>query len=169
MNIIYKTVSGSRLYGLAHADSDYDYYTVVDKPRTKKARYIKHSIVDGIDSTYVDFGTWVNLCQAGIPTALEAMFSQQAMVDDIADFRADFVAGTNFDAYLGVMKHMRHEHPDSYKHKRHLIRLGKNMRDIRAYGRFDPTLSAEDIELVNELAKLPMEHVYNDALAIAWS
>lgn len=167
--ILFRTIHGSRLYGLAHEGSDYDWYTVIDKPRTKKAKYATHSIVGSQDSNVVDFGTWVNFCQKGVPQALEAMFSQQAEIDHIPDFRAQFVGGNAFDGYLGIMKSIKFEHADSYKHKRHIIRLALNMRDLREFGRFDPTLKGDNLELVNELAKLPMKYVYADALAIALS
>lgn len=169
MDVLFKTIHGSRLYGLAHDNSDWDYYTVIDKVKQKKARYATHSIVDGVDSNVVDFGTWVDLCQRGVPQALEAMFSTKAEVDRISEFRSAFMAGTNYDGYLGIMKHMYYEHPDSFKHKRHLLRLALNMKSLRKYGRFDPTLNRPQIALINSLAKLPMEHVYNDALALAWS
>jgi len=167
--LLFKTPSGSRLYGLGHEDSDYDYYAVVDRVKKKKAKFSVHLIVGAVDTTTVDFGTWVNQCQAGVPLALEAMFSQQAIVDEISDFRNSFVAGTDYSKYLGVMKAMRYEHEDSFKHKRHILRLALNMKGLRERGRFNPTLNRVEIELINSLAKLPMENVYNDALALAWS
>lgn len=166
MHILFKTIAGSRLYGLAHEGSDWDYYTVIDKPEIKKARYATHSIVDGLDSVVVDFGTWVGLCQKGSPMALEAMFSQKAEIDKIAEFRNQFVAGTNYDAYLGVMKVMRYKYPESFKHKRHILRLAFNLQDLMETGRFNPTLDPVDIELINSLAGMSMLSVYNDALAL---
>jgi len=165
--ILFKTVHGSRLYGLSHENSDWDYYTVIDKVKTAKAKYATHKIVDDVDSLVVDFGTWIDLCQKGVPQALEAMFSQMPIVDEIADFRASFVAGTNYDAYLRTIKAL--SFGDTFKHKRHAIRLALEMRDMRATGRFNPTLTPVYVDLVNSLAELRSEHVYDDALAIAWA
>lgn len=165
--VLFKTVHGSRLYGLSHEDSDWDYYTVVDRVKKNKAKYATHKIIDDVDSVVVDFGTWMGLCQKGVPQALEAMFSQQPIVDNLSEFRANFVAGTNYDAYLRTIKALAFE--DDFKHKRHAIRLAIEMREMREKGRFNPTLSPVDIDLANSLANLRPEHVYNDALAIAWA
>lgn len=167
-NVLFKTISGSRLYGLEHEDSDYDYYTVVDKVKNRKAHYTKQTIIDDQDSTVVDFGTWVDLCQKNTPQALEAMFSQKAEIDHIKEFREAFRAGTNFDVYIGIIERLYREHPDSYKHKRHMLRLALNMNRIRKFGRFNPTLNRLQIQLVNSLAKLPAERVYDDAILLAW-
>ncbi len=37
-HVLFKTPHGSHLYGLAHADSDKDFYTVLDKVPTARAR-----------------------------------------------------------------------------------------------------------------------------------
>jgi hypothetical protein len=168
-NLLFRTPAGSRLYGLENEDSDYDWYSVVERVPKKRLTFTTHSIVGDQDNTVVDFGTWVNACQAGVPQALEAMFSTKAKVDRIAEYRAGFKAGTDYSKYLGTMKKMSHEHPDSFKHKRHILRLALNMKGLRERNRFDPTLDRVQIALINGLAKLDMENVYNDALALAWS
>lgn len=169
-NVLFKTVHGSRLYGLSHADSDYDYYTVVDKVKTNKAKYATHRIVGDVDSIVVDFGTWIGQCTRGVPQALEAMFAggEFAQVDKLKAFRSGFKVGTDevLSRYLRTIKAFIFE--DDYKHKRHGLRLALNMNSLRAHGRFNPTLSPLQAELISELAKLPAQHVYNDALALAW-
>lgn len=170
-SVLFKTIHGSRLYGLSHENSDYDFYTVVDKVKTAKAKYSTHKIVDNEDSVVVDFGTWVNFCTRGVPQALEAMFATDPFVqkDKVADFRAGFRVGTDevLDRYLRTIKSFALQ--DDFKHKRHALRLALNMRSLREHGRFNPTLDRVSAELVNSLAKLPAEHVYNDALALAWA
>lgn len=168
MNILFKTIHGSRLYGLAHEDSDYDYYTVVDRVLKKKAKFSTHTIVDGTDSVVVDFGTWVDLCTKGVPQALEAMFSTKAEIDHIPEFRSSFHTGSRdvWDRYSRTIKSFIMQ--DDFKHKRHGLRLALNLKDLREYGRFNPTLTPVQIELINSLATLPAEHVLNDAIAIAW-
>lgn len=153
MKVLFKTIAGSRLYGLAHEGSDWDYYTVVDRVAKKKAAYHTHSIIDGVDSQVLDFGTWINDCQKGIPQALEAMFSQKAEVDLIPEFRAGFKAGTNYDAYRGMMKTLSVEHAESFKHRRHILRLGLNLSDLLSHGRFNPTLAEYEINFVNYFAE----------------
>lgn len=169
MKVLFKTIAGSRLYGLAHEDSDWDYYTVVDRVAKRKPAYHTHSIVDGLDSTVVDFGTWVNDCQKGVPQALEAMFSQKAEYDEIAEFRAAFVGGREYYAYNSVMKVMKFEHADSFKHRRHMLRLGINLSDLRMFGRFNPTLSRDVIDLISAHAEIDdMETCYESAKRVAY-
>lgn len=145
MKILFKTVHGSRLYGLHHEHSDWDYYTVVDRVEKKKAAYSTHEIIDGVDSVVVDFGTWINSCQKGVPQALEAMFSQKAEIDLIPEFRAAFTSGRDFSAYRRTINHMCDIH-DDFKHKRHMLRLALNLRSLRQSGRFNPTLNEGQVK-----------------------
>lgn len=165
--ILFQTPSGSRLYGLAHENSDEDWYTVVEKVPRKKKHYSTHEIVGNVDSVVVDFGTWQDFCMEGVPQALEAMFSKMATVDRIAEFREGFRAGRNYDKYERAIKAFALDNDNSFKHKRHALRLAVNLRDLRRHDRFDPTLDSTHVALVNSLASLSPENVYNDALAIA--
>lgn len=140
--MLYKTVHGSHLYGLAHAESDNDFYVVVETQPKKKAKYAKHSVVDGVDVTTLDFGTWVNQCQAGVPQALEAMFSHYPLfeADGVKEFRNSFRVGPGMrDRYYRTIDNFLAE-PD-FKRNRHALRLALNLRDGLRYGRFNPTLS----------------------------
>lgn len=167
MKILYRTIMGSRLYGLAREDSDYDWLNIVDG-QFKTTQAVNK--ITGQDETVMSLTSFINEANSGVPRALEAMFSHKAEIDKIAQFRANFRAGSNYNVYLGIMKRIAlTEKYDDFKHRRHILRLGLNMKDLRTWGRFNPTLSKIDIEMVNSLAALPMEHVYNDALVIAWS
>lgn len=167
MDVLYKTVAGSKLYGLSHENSDDDFYTVVSKVKTAKATYSKQRIDGNEDSVVVDFGTWLGMCRKGVPQALEAMFSTMAIVDDIAEFRQGFRVGTEvYDTYLRTIKSFAFS--GEFKKRRHSLRLGFNLKDIREYGRFDPTLNVRQIQIVNGLATLPEEYVYDWAKKIAW-
>lgn len=170
MEILFKTIHGSRLYNLHHADSDYDYFTVIDKVKTKRAKYARQTIVDGLDSNVVDFGTFMNGCARGVPQYLEAMFSPKPEIDKISSLRAGYRVGSHeaIDRYLRTIKSFAMSEKDAYKRKRHALRLALNLHDIRDRGYFNPTLSAVDVELISTLANLTAEQVYNDALAIAW-
>lgn len=170
MDVLFKTVHGSRLYGLNHAGSDEDFYTVVSKVKTKKAKYAKQSIVDGIDSMTMDIGTWLRYCEMGVPQALEAMFSQMAIVDHIGPLRAQYHVGTGvYERYLRTIKSFALNDEDSFKKKRHAVRLSFNLRDIRETGRFNPTLTPMQKEICSRSANLSGETVYEIAKSIAWS
>lgn len=164
MKILYKTIHGSRLYGLDHADSDYDWYTVVEGHRK-----ISHKIHGKEDNTIVDFATFVKHAYAGAPQALEAMFSTKAEVDEISYFRSAFVAGTNYDAYRGIMKSIALTPKwDDFKHKRHVMRLGLNMGELARTGKCWPTLRPDTIKLISWYAEhMDMDACYRFGLRLA--
>lgn len=173
--VLFKTVHGSRLYGLAHAGSDEDFYTVVSKkPYTGKgqgkARYAKQTIVGDEDSMIVDFGTWVEMCRSGVPQALEAMFSDMTVGDDrIADFRRGFRVGTEvYERYFRTIKSFALAEDDTRKKRRHALRLALNLNEMARTGRFNPTLSAEDARYITWMSHKTHEDVYGLALCIAW-
>ncbi len=135
---------GSHLYGLAHSGSDDDFYAVVNTRRNRRSKWAKQSIVEGVDTTTVDLGTWVNMCQNGVPQALEAVFAGKEFVhyesSGIREFRASFVMGESArDRYTRTIKNFLED--DSVKKKRHAVRLALNLRDGLRYGRFNPTLT----------------------------
>lgn len=169
---LFKTVHGSRLYGLAHAGSDEDFYTVVTKqPYTGrgqgKARYAKQTIVGEEDMMLLDFGTWLEQCRSGVPQALEAMFSQQASEDSIAPFRAGYRAGTEVYArYFRTIKSFALQ--EEFKKKRHALRLALNLNEMARTGRFNPTLSPEDAAYISLYATKGNDDVYGLAKCIAW-
>lgn len=175
MEVLFKTVHGSRLYGLAHKDSDHDFYTVVSKVKRVKAKYAKQTIHDGVDSMVVDFGTWLMQVENGVPQACEAMFSQMPLVDNLPGFRQGYRLGTEVYArYLRTIKSFALNEEEDYdfafKKRRHALRLACNLNDIGRYGRFNPTLDENDIEVVNYWANnCTAEDAYKKALNIVWS
>lgn len=164
--ILFKTIHGSRLYGLAHENSDEDFYVVLDKVKTARAKYAKQKISGTEDSMTVDFGTWLGQVTSGVPQACEAMFSQMAIVDHIADFRAGFRIGTGaLERYLRtITSFCMAQDP---KRKRHGLRLALNTYDWRGTGRFNPTLTPNEVDFVTEVAKKDCDVVYAYAMNIA--
>lgn len=164
--VLFKTVHGSHLYGLAHDESDNDFYTVLDKVKNAKARYAKQTIVDGEDSMVVDFGTWLGMCVNGVPQALEAMFSDSPLVDDISHFRRGFRVGTGaWERYLRTITSFTLT--QDHKRKRHGLRLALNMYDFTRTGRFNPRLSPNEIDFVTDYAHKDTDVVYGMAMNIA--
>lgn len=175
--ILFKTVHGSRLYGLSHENSDEDFYTVVTKQpvdatynRQIRARYAKQHISGNEDSMIVDFGTWVEMCRSGVPQALEAMFSDMVIGNDrIADFRASFRCGTEvYDKYFRTIKSFALAEDPSRKKRKHALRLALNLSEMARYGRFNPTLSPEDARYITNMSYKTHEDVYGLAKCIAW-
>ena len=167
--LLYKTVHGSHLYGLAHENSDDDFYSVVNTVKKNKIKYAKQSIVDGIDQMTVDWGTWVNMCQAGVPQALEAMFSQKPLfeAEGIREFRAAFRMGSQArDRYYRTIDNFMAE-PD-VKKNRHGLRLALNLRDGLKYGYFNPTLTPRQALWTTYHAKYtPLDDLREMALGMA--
>jgi predicted nucleotidyltransferase len=168
VDILFKTIHGSRLYGMSHEGSDYDYYTVVDKVKSARAKYSRQTIIDDQDSVVVDFGTWVDQCKVGVPQALEAMFSQMAVEDKLTEFRTSFYAGTTtHERYLRTITSFVYATKDVYKRKRHALRLAYNFVDLKRYGRFNPTLAKDRFESISLKAYQDQDSVYAFAMALA--
>lgn len=168
MDVLFKTLHGSRLYGMNHENSDYDYYTVVDKVKSNRAKYSKQTIVGDQDSLVLDFGTWVEQCKIGVPQALEAMFSDMAEVDKITGFRTHFYAGTTtHERYLRTITSFVYANKDVYKRKRHALRLAYNFVDLKRYGRFNPTLAKDRFDWISDKAHQDSDSVYAYAMALA--
>lgn len=172
--VLFKTVHGSKLYGLSHAGSDDDFYTVVTKAgnttnHTRK-KYAKQKITGNEDSMVVDLGTFLEMCRNGVPQALEAMFSDMTIGEDrIADLRRGFRVSTEtYERYYRTIKSFALSEDDGIKKRRHALRLALNLRDIGRYGRFNPTLSPEDVAYITDMAHKTHEDVYGLALCIAW-
>lgn len=164
---LFRTVHGSRLYGLAHAGSDNDWYTVVSKVKTNRAKYSTHKVIDTEDSVVVDFGTWLEQCRKGVPQALEAMFSQMPVYDEIPALRAGWRCGTEvYDTYFRTIKSFAFQ--EEYKKRRHALRLALNLNELGKTGRFNPTLSDEDARWISAMATKTHEDVYGLALCTAW-
>lgn len=153
--VIFRTVHGSRLYGLANADSDEDYFTITKAAASHRSRRIRQKISDdGLDSLTMDFSSFAKLASEGSPQALEAMFSKQASVSEFESYRAAFRAGgpAVVERYLKTIKSMSLDDRKPFKFRRHALRLSLNLDELTATGRFDPTLSPAQVALVNRFA-----------------
>lgn len=115
----------------------------------------------------MDFSTWMQYCVKGVPQCLEAMFSQMPLEDQLSEFRSSFRVSTQvYETYFRTIKSFAlHE---EYKRKRHALRLALNLREMGKTGRFNPTLSPEDVAYVSRMATKGNEDVYGLALSIAW-
>lgn len=133
--LILRTLHGSRLYGLAHAASDYDWYEVHDHARTRQR------VAGDQDVTRIGLSEWLAECDKGVPQALEAMFAPPgfADVDRFAAYRAGYRAnvGNAADTYTRtIASFMRAGDP---KRVLHSSRLRRDLNELRRHGRFDPT------------------------------
>lgn len=156
---LFRTVHGSHLYGIAHEGSDHDTYEVVTRlPHVEhngaRSKYARQTIQGTEDRFVIDLSTFMAQCARGVPQALEAMFSTVPEVDSISHLRAGYRAGGEVtERYLRTMKAF---YFGDAKRVRHAARLAVNLRDLREFGRFDPTLSTNQKFLVQELMHEPL-------------
>ncbi len=146
--LLFRTVHGSRLYGLHHADSDFDFFEVYGYAKGKA----KQNITGKDDRTKMSLDRFLNGCHKGVPQFLEAMFSQQADVDEMGFLRSQyFPSMPNVrETYERTIKSFWME--GSHKRKRHAMRLVLNLRSMQECGRFNPTLTPEQREFVEYYA-----------------
>lgn len=155
-DILFTTPHGSHLYGLSNEGSDEDYYLVYpDQPRpnsegaTKKTNVLQNN-AGGLDITTADLNSFALAASAGVPQALEAMFSQKARIDRIRAYRASFhvsIPSMSIRYKHAIEKFSTYE----FKRRRHALRYALNLREAyRNAGRFNPTLSQNEIDFLNE-------------------
>lgn len=157
--LLLRTPHGSRLYGLHHADSDYDWFEVHGWEKSKT----KQKITANDDRTRTSFDNFMRYCDKGVPQFLEAMFSQKAEVDNIWFLRQSYVVSLPNvrNVYMRTMKSFWFG--DTFKLRRHALRLLLNLRQMQSTGRFNPTLSLNEIAWVNKMAhsdKMPDPFYY---------
>lgn len=141
------TVHGSHLYGMSHAGSDEDYYIVTtgDEGRYRRT---SQTIVNGIDTVSVNFPYFVELANSGSHQALEAMFSNESVGDELQAYRSNYYVGTNvYQIYETTIKSFALS--NDYKRRRHALRLAHNLNEMLERGRFNPTLSPEVAETIS--------------------
>lgn len=113
----------------------------------------------------MDFSSWLQSCVHGVPQALEAMFSTMPLEDRLGDYRANYrVGSTVTETYLRTIKNFCYT--AEYKRKRHALRLALNLREIGRYGRFNPTLTDDEVDFVSSVAEKDTDVVYAYAMNI---
>lgn len=157
--VLFQTPHGSHLYGTSHPLSDRDVFTVVEKlpypPHNGHSKYARQTIKDGLDETVVDLSTFLNGCASGVPQYLEAMFSHEATIDHLEEFRAQYHVGSAVvPTYIRTIKSFSYDERDGgTKKRRHALRLALNARDILRYGRFNPRLPEDRVAELWALAE----------------
>lgn len=150
--LIFETVHGSYLYGLAHEGSDRDLYRVYEGSGTS----LRQSVVEGLDVVRGDLEAFLTRACSGSHQSLEALFSHEkrwapGMREKWGPFLDDLrVSGPEvFDKYERTIRKFCY---GDFKRRRHACRLRINLADLRCYGRFNPRLSRQDLDWVNAYA-----------------
>lgn len=149
---------GSRLYGLHHADSDYDTFKVLSTPPVAnrfgavRKKNGTHVVAGANDDTVFDYKTFLIHVYNGVPQALEAMFAKDAIIDRIPSYRKSYHAsvGVMANSYTRQIENFAH---GTMKRRRHALRYALNLREaVERGGRFSPELSQDNIDFVKEAA-----------------
>lgn len=153
---VLRVVTGSRLHGFAHADSDFDAWVVLPQARdhseTHRARTSFQAIEkpdDGpvIDTTYVGLTTFLHYCAMGSPQALETLYAPEPEIDLIGPaFRFGYRVNPNTmrASYRRQIIQNILPRADDVKFRRHGFRLALNLDTALRHGWFNPTLSESE-------------------------
>jgi hypothetical protein len=148
--MLLRTPGGSHLYGLAHADSDQDFFEV--HPGKKR---MPHSKRGQIDVTRVSLEQFLRGLSRGTPQYLEALWSRKKEIDNLPWLHTYMPNYWETQVtYLRTIKNFWYVglETDNFKARRHAARLYLNLQSFRAYGRFNPTLTQSQVEWVNSRA-----------------
>lgn len=164
--LILETITGSRLYGFSHDESDHDYYQVVSEGRNKQ------TIANGYDTTRLNIGSFVGHVAKGVPQAMEALYSPLKWVH--SDY-AGYIAGLEPNMYELPKTYRRTIRnfvmEDTDKHRRHAMRLAVNLAEWWETGSFNPVISTTRVLDITDLAnseRLTIEFINNVSPIAVW-
>lgn len=149
MNDILVTIHGSHLYGLDHDNSDRDMFVVT----LAEGRKAVHTVTVDSDVVRIPLDRFLENVYTGSHQSVEALFSPVAWKDPVYRKMFDGIRVTGpdvFNKYLRTIKSFSH---GELKKRRHAVRLAMNLRDLRWEGRFNPRMSAEEIETIKLMAE----------------
>lgn len=156
--IIFSTIHGSHLYGLAEEWSDIDLFVVDDSPDLK----VRHEIVVNnagvvIDTATVGINAFLTLASGGSHQSVEALFSRDKVHGPGWVQYGDMLEGMRiqgsdvFEKYERTIKKFSH---GDFKRRRHAARLALNLKGLRMTGRFDPKMNPVEASIVSTAAKV---------------
>jgi len=151
---LFRTVHGSRLYGLNTPDSDYDQFIVTMEDNGKSSHRVDSS--GRFDTVRVGWRTWLEHAESGSHQSVEALFSTRKTWSDGGGWLQPMVENMYITGPDVIHKYKRTITKFCYgpfKKRRHAVRLSLNMRDLRWRGRFDPQLTTAQIYYVNHMAQ----------------
>lgn len=151
--IIFTTIHGSHLYGMAGPHSDVDTYTVTTSRNRARHR------VEETDAVTIGFDSFLEYAFSGSHQSVEALFSQEKVWAS-EDMRRRFEPMLNGYLIGGrdvLAKYRRtvksFSHADDFKRRRHACRLWLNLQSLRWEGRFDPRMTPTEISWATDLAE----------------
>lgn len=150
--IVFRTVHGSRLYGFARPESDFDVFVVTSSRGPKACQ----SIADGVDTVTMGWDCFLRHAMAGSHQSAEALFSPVQEWNPACQALQPFAKGIRV---CGPEVFARYERTiaafcfGDFKRRRHGCRLALNLAGLRERGRFDPRLTPEEADRCSALAE----------------
>lgn len=150
--LIFETVHGSHLYGLAHSGSDRDLYKVYEGT----GLHLKQSVHAGIDVVRGDLEAFVRRAQTGSHQSCEALFSPvKQYAPGMEERWGPFLDGfrvTGRDVFEKYERTITKFCYGDYKRRRHAARLHLSLTGLRRDGRFNPQLDEDEVRWVTMMA-----------------
>lgn len=148
---LFRTVHGSRLYGLAHENSDQDLFVVTDSESIRSA----HRMDGPVDTVTLGMHEFLRKVAGGSHQSCEALFSPyQEWTAAGAAWRphlAGIVVG-GADAFAKYERTIKKFSFGDFKKRRHAVRLAQNLGELRRSGQFNPAMTGIQIAEANDLA-----------------
>lgn len=156
--LMLRTVFGSHLYGLNHAGSDVDFIEVRMFSEGERSKNT-HEVSEILDTATFGFGSFIEQCFHGTHHALEALFSEKAEVHELTYFREAFRPGAEVvNTYMRSIQQLHFAGMSGdFKRRRHALRLALNLNTMIELGRFNPTLTEEQITFINATANATLD------------
>lgn len=155
MTLLFRGLIGSRMYGLEHDASDYDYYEIWSEAPSSRNKTLQ-TITGDDDVTRVSLNHFLFLAMNGSHQALDAMFTPYAEIDKISALRENFSAGFNvlvdFERIITELTNQ-----NLPKKRLHAARIAYNMKELAETGRYNPVLTTQTKKEVLRLSALPDE------------
>lgn len=140
--LLLETVHGSTLYGLNHAESDYDLY------RVWSGKGKMRQTIGDEDITNKSFDQFLREISVGVPQSLEALWSPLKTVDRLDYLNIHPGYSETLSRYQRTMKSFWLG--GDFKRRRHALRLQLNVREYMQFGSFSPRLTDQQVAELNE-------------------
>lgn len=161
MKKIAYTLTGSRLYGTHHAQSDYDYVTLyVDSTQKghRKSDNKAHKLHEDQDNQYRSLDSFLESCAKGSPNDLDTLFSplMEFYAPEyrplLTQFRPNY--GEAYKRCLGMISAYEAKMEDnSLKATRHMFRIAMNGYKLQTQGWYNPRMTKQELARLEEMTQ----------------
>lgn len=147
--LIFETIGGSRLYGFAKPDSDYDLFRVYNDNRPAL-----HYQDGQADVVTIGLSTFMRYAQSGSHQSVEALYSRQKVyhAPEWAPFFESYIIRPGAGVRRKFVRTIKKFSFLDFKRRRHAVRLGFLLHGIESGKRPNPTLNPLEVSVANLMA-----------------